>query len=68
MLGDQPFLTDQANHILDVAFGSITDIRQTALAIAAIPGVAEHGLFTSEIDTVIIARADTVEFRHTDRS
>lgn len=68
MKGGHPFLTDQGNRILDVAFGSITDIRKTALAIAAIPGVAEHGLFTFEIDTVIIARAGTVELRHADRS
>jgi ribose 5-phosphate isomerase A len=65
---DDPLLTDQGNHILDVAFGVITDPQQTALAIAAIPGVAAHGLFLSEIDTIIVGRDGAVDVRHADRS
>jgi len=64
----RPFVTDQGNHILDVALGSIADSQQTALAISGIPGVAGHGLFLSEIDTVVIAHGGTVELRHAERS
>ncbi|WP_296220847.1 ribose-5-phosphate isomerase RpiA [uncultured Sphingomonas sp.] len=65
---DDPLLTDHGNHILDVAFGVITDPQQTALAIAAIPGVAAHSLFLSEIDTIIVGRDGAVDVRHADRS
>ena len=64
----RPFVTDQGNHILDVALGSVADRQQTALAISGIPGVAGHGLFLSEIVTVVIAHGGTVELRHAERS
>ena len=59
-----PFLTDQGNYILDAALDKIPAPRAIAATVAAIPGVAEHGLFLGEIDTIIIARGDMVEVRH----
>lgn len=59
----EPFITDQSNHILDAAFGKALRPIEIAGAINAIPGVMEHGLFLSEIDTVVIGRGETVEVR-----
>ncbi len=59
-----PFLTDQGNYILDAALDKIPAPRAIAATVAAIPGVAEHGLFLDEIDTIIIARGDMVDVRH----
>lgn len=63
-LGGTAFLTDQANHILDAALDEIARPSEIAAVIAAIPGVVEHGLFLSEIDTIIIARGEKVDVRH----
>ena len=62
-VGGEPFMTDQSNHILDAAFGKALRPIEIAGAIDAIPGVMEHGLFLSEIDTVVIGRGETVEVR-----
>ena len=62
-VGGEPFITDQSNHILDAAFGKALRPIEIAGAIDAIPGVMEHGLFLSEIDTVVIGRGETVEVR-----
>lgn len=43
--GGGPYVTDNANHILDVEFGRIADPAALAVRLAAIPGVADHGLF-----------------------
>ncbi|MCA1381452.1 ribose-5-phosphate isomerase RpiA [Bradyrhizobium sp. BRP23] len=56
-----PFRTDQANFILDLPFESIADPQRLALALDAIPGVVEHGLFLNEIDAAVIARGSEVE-------
>ena len=40
-----PYVTDNGNHIFDVEFGRIVDSAGLALQLAAIPGVADHGLF-----------------------
>jgi ribose 5-phosphate isomerase A len=40
-----PYVTDNGNHILDVEFGRIVDPGTLAAKLAAIPGVADHGLF-----------------------
>lgn len=66
-LDGMPFLTDHGNHILDLAFNEIKKPSEIASAIAAIPGVIEHGLFLSEIDTMVIARGETVEVNHRER-
>lgn len=60
-VGGEPFITDQSNHILDAAFGKALRPIEIAGAIDAIPGVMEHGLFLSEIDTVVVGRGETAE-------
>ena len=63
-LDGTPFLTDQSNYILDAALDEIPKPTEIAAAIAAIPGVVEHGLFLNEFDTIVIARGDTAVVRH----
>lgn len=56
-----PFVTDQGGHIFDVSFGRIDDPEATAAALDTIVGVVEHGLFLKEIDTVVVARGETLQ-------
>lgn len=41
----RPYVTDNGNQVLDVAFGAMPDPAAVARRIAAIPGVVDHGLF-----------------------
>jgi ribose 5-phosphate isomerase A len=52
------FVTDGGHFILDAALGRIADARSLSLALAAIPGVVEHGLFIGLAQTAIIAGPD----------
>lgn len=64
MSGDQPFVTDEGNYILDLHLGRIGDPRQTALLLNQIPGVIENGLFIDVCDVVIVGHGDgRVEIR-----
>jgi ribose 5-phosphate isomerase A len=54
------FVTDGGHFILDAALGKIADPRSLGLALAAIPGVVEHGLFIGLAQTAIIAGPDGV--------
>ena len=56
-----PFVTDEGNHILDCAFGTITDPPALAAEIGAIPGVVEHGLFIGMAERAIVGGPDGVE-------
>lgn len=60
-----PYLTDEGNYILDLALEAIPDPHALARALAAIPGVVEHGLFLCTCDLAIIGREDgtVVELR-----
>lgn len=58
MAGDAPFVTDQGNHILDLALGRIGDARALALALNQIPGVVENGLFIGIADLMVLGNAD----------
>ncbi len=53
--GDAPFVTDGGHMIVDASFGLIQDAEALSLALLAIPGVVEHGLFIGMADTAIIA-------------
>jgi ribose 5-phosphate isomerase A len=55
---EQPLFTDGGNLILDCACGQIADPAALALAIGAVPGVVEHGLFVAMTRDVIIGDAD----------
>jgi ribose 5-phosphate isomerase A len=48
-------VTDNGNRILDARLGQIPEPEVLALALAAIPGVVEHGLFIGMASTAIIA-------------
>lgn len=55
------FKSDSGNVIYDCAFGAITSATALAQAIADIPGVIEHGLFTGIATTLLIAHPGEVE-------
>ena len=55
--GGQAFVTDSGHRIVDAALGRIADPTALAEALAAIPGVVEHGLFLGMAGTAIIAGA-----------
>ncbi|WP_417628967.1 ribose-5-phosphate isomerase RpiA [Pararhodobacter aggregans] len=64
MNGERPFVTDQGNHILDLALGRIGNPRQLSLALNQVPGVVENGLFIDICDAVVIGFGDgRVEMR-----
>jgi ribose 5-phosphate isomerase A len=58
MNGAFPFISDEGNHILDLALGRIGNARQLSLALNQVPGVVENGLFIDICDAVIIGHAD----------
>ncbi|TVP71128.1 MAG: ribose-5-phosphate isomerase RpiA [Rhodobacteraceae bacterium] len=58
MNGDQPFVTDEGNYILDLALGRIGNARQLSLVLNQVPGVVENGLFVDIADQVVIGHAD----------
>lgn len=53
-----PVMTDEGNHVLDLHLGAIPDPQALALALSAIPGVVEHGLFLNICKKAIIGRPD----------
>ncbi len=58
MNGDQPFVTDEGNYILDLALGRIGNARQLSLVLNQVPGVVENGLFVDIADQVVIGFSD----------
>lgn len=58
MAGDQPFVSDEGNHILDLHMGSIKDARALSNALNQIPGLVENGLFINISDLVVIGHTD----------
>ncbi|HEY4177930.1 MAG TPA: ribose-5-phosphate isomerase RpiA [Kofleriaceae bacterium] len=61
MDGDKPKRTDAGNLIFDLACGAIADPQALDLALHAIPGVVETGLFIGRADVVLVARTSGVE-------
>jgi ribose 5-phosphate isomerase A len=61
MSGAQVRRTDSGNVIYDVRTGPIADPRALDLAMRAIPGVVETGLFVGRADVVLVARETGVE-------
>ncbi|HET9015140.1 MAG TPA: ribose-5-phosphate isomerase RpiA [Thermomicrobiaceae bacterium] len=56
-----PYLTDNANYVLDVAVDPIPDPAGLAAEIKAITGVVDHGLFVGIAHAVYVGTADGVE-------
>ena len=57
MEGDDPFMTDNDNFILDCMFHSPFDPKHLEREIKRIPGVVESGLFVDMTDRLVIGRA-----------
>lgn len=61
MNGDEPYVTDNSNYIVDLYFEEpIKDSYAAAKAIASLEGVVDHGLFLDMVTTCIIAGGDGV--------
>jgi ribose 5-phosphate isomerase A len=58
MNGDQAFITDQGNYIVDLQLNRIGNARQLALVLNQVPGVVENGLFIDICDIVVIGHGD----------
>jgi ribose 5-phosphate isomerase A len=58
--GNEPFVTDNHNLILDCETGPIADPAGLERAIRRIPGVVDTGLFLGTAETVLVAEAGTV--------
>ncbi|UCF50351.1 MAG: ribose-5-phosphate isomerase RpiA [Thermoplasmatales archaeon] len=54
VMGDEPFITDNSNYILDCEFERIENPAQMEIDINCIPGVVENGLFIGLVDEVIV--------------
>jgi ribose 5-phosphate isomerase A len=52
--GNEPFITDNSNYILDCEFDRILDPVQLEIDINNIPGVVENGLFIDLVNEVIV--------------
>ncbi len=57
---DKPYLTDQHNIILDCRFASFADPASLGVAVRAIPGVVEHGLFINMAAAAYVAGSQGV--------
>jgi len=56
MDGDDPFLTDNDNFILDCLFTQAFDAKRMEREIKRIPGVVESGLFVDMTDRVVVGQ------------
>jgi ribose 5-phosphate isomerase A len=61
MAGEQPYITDSGNYILDCRFGPIADPGTLEKRIAINVGVVESGLFVGRSSMVVAASAAGVE-------
>lgn len=56
--GPEPYVTDEGHFILDCTIPDGTDAHGLAAALAAVPGVVEHGLFLDMADLALLGRPD----------
>ncbi len=54
VMGDEPFITDNSNYILDCEFERIAEPEQMEIDLNNIPGVVDSGLFIGLVDEVIV--------------
>jgi ribose 5-phosphate isomerase A len=57
---EEPFLTDQRNHVLDCKFAEIKDPPALGEQIENIPGVVGHGLFVGYTSAALVAEGPDV--------
>jgi ribose 5-phosphate isomerase A len=57
--GDELFVTDNGNHILDCRIGPIADPARLESDMRAIPGVVGTGLFLGMADTVLVGERES---------
>jgi ribose 5-phosphate isomerase A len=60
-VGEQPFVTDGGNYILDCRFGPIVDPAAVERSIAMTVGAVESGLFVGRSSIVVVASSVGVE-------
>ncbi|SLN19407.1 Ribose-5-phosphate isomerase A [Roseovarius litorisediminis] len=58
MKGDEPFVTDEGNFILDLHLGRIGNPHQLSMVLNQMPGVVENGLFIDICDIVVLGYGD----------
>lgn len=58
--GDEPYVTDNGNRIIDARFPSLRAPAKLADQVLRIPGVVGHGLFLGMADTVLVGSDDGV--------
>lgn len=61
MAGEQPYVTDGGNYILDCRFGPLADPRAVEQRIAMIVGAVESGLFVGRSSMIVVASPTDVE-------
>ena len=59
--GEQPYVTDGGNFILDCRFGPLTDAGEVEKNIAMTVGTVESGLFVGRSSMVVVASTTGVE-------
>ena len=59
--GDQVFITDEGNIILDCYFSEITDAQELGQIIIAQPGIVEHGFFLNMATEAVVATDTGIE-------
>jgi ribose 5-phosphate isomerase A len=60
-VGEQPYVTDGGNFILDCRFGPLADAKSTEERIAMTVGAVESGLFVGRSSKVVVASTTGVE-------
>ena len=64
MKGDEIYVTDNANYIIDLYFETpMKDAVAAGKAISELVGVVEHGLFLNMCDVCIIAGKTGIEIK-----
>ncbi|MEL6919865.1 MAG: ribose-5-phosphate isomerase A, partial [Pseudomonadota bacterium] len=58
---EEPFVTDGGHHILDAAFGHISDPKGLEQALYGVAGVVETGLFLGIAKRALIASVDGIK-------
>ena len=53
-----PFVTDEGHYLLDCALPAGVDLTELAVAIKAVTGVVEHGLFLEQAEAALLGAPD----------